>query len=295
MTNQSLAEMPVLQATEQAFESINLDDKLQVAYIECKSVNMPEYFRTDKFTIQFMIRGTLTAEINHQHFTIHAPAIIFISPNYILHPIHVSEDSLMYVLSFSIDFGNDMNLNAGNDIYNKAYIRPVMSINENQLNICLQYLSLLRNIIQDSSICNSYKIANSIVRSLIYYMADFYVQLFNQQHALTRAEEHAGRFLSLVDIHSHAHHNIKWYASEMCLSPQYMANIVKQVTGRSAGECITENLIQQARSLLITTSLSIQEIADQLGFKNQSHFGTFFHRAVGMSPKAFRMKNYSDK
>ena len=185
MTNQSLAEIPVLQATEQAFESINLDDKLQVAYIECKSVNMPEYFRTDKFTIQFMTRGTLTAEINHQHFTIHAPAIIFISPNYILHPIHVSEESLMYVLSFSIDFGNDMNLNAGNDIYNKAYIRPVMSINENQLNICLQYLSLLRNIIQDSSICNSYKIANSIVRSLIYYMADFYVQLFNQQHALS--------------------------------------------------------------------------------------------------------------
>ena len=98
MTNQSLAEIPVLQATEQAFESINLDDKLQVAYIECKSVNMPEYFRTDKFTIQFMTRGTLTAEINHQHFTIHAPAIIFISPNYILHPIHVSEESLMYVL-----------------------------------------------------------------------------------------------------------------------------------------------------------------------------------------------------
>lgn len=295
MTNQSLAEIPVLQATEQAFESINLDDKLQVAYIECKSVNMPEYFRTDKFTIQFMIRGTLTAEINHQHFTINAPAEISIFPNHILHPIHVSEDALMYVLSFSMDFGNDLNLNMGSEIHNKAYIRPIMPITESQLEICMQYLSLLKNIIKDSSICNSYKIANIIVRSLIYYMAGFYIKLFNQQHTLTRAEEHAGRFLSLVDIHSHAHHNIKWYASEMCLSPQYMANIVKQVTGRSAGECITENLIQQARSLLLTTSLSIQEIADQLGFKNQSHFGTFFHRAVGMSPKAFRMKNYSDK
>ena len=97
-----------------------------------------------------------------------------------------------------------------------------------------------------------------------------------------------GVFLALVEMHCHEHHSIDWYANELCLSPKYVANVVKQVTGRSAGECINYNLIRQAKLLLLTTTLPVQDIADRLGFQNQSHFGTFFRRAVGVSPRAFR-------
>ncbi|MBR4499158.1 MAG: AraC family transcriptional regulator, partial [Paludibacteraceae bacterium] len=83
---------------------------------------------------------------------------------------------------------------------------------------------------------------------------------------------------------------IEWYASELCLSPKYMANLVKQVTGRSAGDCINAHLMAQAKWLLGSSSLSVLEISDQLGFQNQSHFGTFFKRHEGLSPAAFRKK-----
>lgn len=45
---------------------------------------------------------------------------------------------------------------------------------------------------------------------------------------------------------------------------------------------------RQAKSLLSSTSLSVQEIADRLGFQNQSHFGTFFRRYSELSPSAYR-------
>ncbi|MBR4488080.1 MAG: AraC family transcriptional regulator, partial [Bacteroidales bacterium] len=115
-----------------------------------------------------------------------------------------------------------------------------------------------------------------------------YDKTFHKRFSLSRAEEHVGHFLSLVDVYSREHHSLDWYASKMCLSTQYMANIVKQVTSKSAGEHIYENLIRQARTLLLSTNMSVQGIADRLGFQNQSHFGTFFRRAVGVSPKAFR-------
>lgn len=67
-----------------------------------------------------------------------------------------------------------------------------------------------------------------------------------------------------------------------------MANVIKDVTGRSAGEFITTNLAMQAKSLLRSTTLSILEISDRLGFQNQSHFGTIFKRHTDLSPKAFR-------
>ena len=74
------------------------------------------------------------------------------------------------------------------------------------------------------------------------------------------------------------------------LSPKYISSVVKQVIGRTTGECITYNLIRQAKLLLLTTTLPVQQIADRLGFRSQSHFGTFFRRNVGMGPRQFREK-----
>ncbi|MBQ8056001.1 MAG: AraC family transcriptional regulator [Paludibacteraceae bacterium] len=55
-------------------------------------------------------------------------------------------------------------------------------------------------------------------------------------------------------------------------------------------KCIEINLIRQAKSLLLTSSLTIQQISERLGFQNQSHFGTFFRRNIGMSPKFYRQE-----
>lgn len=51
---------------------------------------------------------------------------------------------------------------------------------------------------------------------------------------------------------------------------------------------ISEGNIRQAKSMLSSTSQTIQEIADRLGFQNQSHFGTFFRRYTGKNPSAYR-------
>jgi AraC-like DNA-binding protein len=69
-----------------------------------------------------------------------------------------------------------------------------------------------------------------------------------------------------------------------------VANTVKQTVGMTASACIEHAITQRAQTLLYTTTLSVQEIADQLGFQNQSHFGTFFKRHTGLSPAAFRKK-----
>lgn len=58
--------------------------------------------------------------------------------------------------------------------------------------------------------------------------------------------------------------------------------------GSSPNSYIDEALVRQAKSLLSSTSLSIQQISDRLGFRNQSHFGTFFKRRTSLSPKAFK-------
>ncbi|MBR4217533.1 MAG: AraC family transcriptional regulator [Bacteroidales bacterium] len=284
----SLSEITVLQLDESRFEQIDLDGEMQITYIEKPITNFPDYFRNDVFAIQFLIRGSITADINHQRFTIQAPAEISLFPNHVLSSVEVSDDCQLYVLSFSMQFGEDLNLNVSSEIQSKIYIHPIMNLKKEQVDVCVQYLSLLKNAIRSLGITNAYEVAHSLVHSLCCYMAGYYDESFNTQFSLSRAEEHVGRFLSLVDIYSSEHHDIGWYASQLCLAPQYLAKIVKKVLRRSAGDCIVENLVRQSKALLLTTKLPVQEITDRLGFKNQSHFGTFFRRATGVSPRAYR-------
>ena len=167
-------------------------------------------------------------------------------------------------------------------------MRPVFPMKKAQMQVAVHYIDLLREVIGISDAENIREVALDLVRSMVNYVYGLYDKSFSEHHQLSHPEELTGRFLALVEQHCHEQHTIDWYASAMCLSPKYLANVVKQVTGRTTGECINENLIKQAKSLLLATTLPVQQIADRLGFKNQSHFGTFFRRATGMNPKTFR-------
>lgn len=59
------------------------------------------------------------------------------------------------------------------------------------------------------------------------------------------------------------------------------------------GDCIDVNIIRQAKALMQIKTLTLQQISDSLGFQNQSHFGTFFHRHTGLRPKAFRLNTFA--
>ena len=122
------------------------------------------------------------------------------------------------------------------------------------------------------------------------YLAEPELNHFPQQNisTMSRNEEITGRFMQLVDEHCERHHNLDWYAGQLCLTTRYVANTVKQTVGMTASACIEHAITQRAQTLLYTTTLSIQEIANQLGFVNQSHFGTFFKRHTELSPASFR-------
>ena len=162
----------------------------------------------------------------------------------------------------------------------------VQRLSNDQLDLVLRYFDFLRALIEE----NQQKAALSMVRSLIYYLVECKASYPKELHALSRVEQICGQFLTLVEMHSHEQHRVEWYAGQMCLAPKYLSNVVKQTLDVSPNRCIDQALLRQAKSLLSSTSLSVQQISDQLGFQNQSHFGTFFKRHTGSSPKDFRLQ-----
>lgn len=103
-----------------------------------------------------------------------------------------------------------------------------------------------------------------------------------------RKEHQIIDFLNLVSKYYKKNHELAFYASKLEITPEYLARIVKEVTGLTAGEHIDNMLIMEASWLLRATNLSISEIAEQLNFADQASFSKFFKRNKGVSPKDYR-------
>ncbi len=72
------------------------------------------------------------------------------------------------------------------------------------------------------------------------------------------------------------------------VSPRYLTDMLKSLTGQSAQQHIHDRLIEKAKTILSTSTLSIAEVAYQLGFEHPPSFNKLFKRSTNMSPKAFR-------
>lgn len=84
---------------------------------------------------------------------------------------------------------------------------------------------------------------------------------------------------------------VTYFASQLNLSANYLADLLSKYTGKSTQEHIHLKLIDKAKSLLWSTESPISEIAYDLGFEHPSHFTKLFKNKTGYSPKAYRQLN----
>jgi len=82
--------------------------------------------------------------------------------------------------------------------------------------------------------------------------------------------------------------DVKYFAAQLHLSPNYLADLLNKYTGKTTQEHIYLKLIDKAKSLLWSTDRSIREIAFDLGFEHHSHFTKLFKNRTGLSPRDFR-------
>ena len=109
-----------------------------------------------------------------------------------------------------------------------------------------------------------------------------------QEATPSREEMYFQEFLNLLVHHYKTQHQVDFYADKIAISTRYLTQIVKRLSGQTVSEYIFQLVYSEARQLLRQPNLSIQEIALQLNFSDQSAFGKFFKRNSGSSPLEFR-------
>jgi AraC-like DNA-binding protein len=107
---------------------------------------------------------------------------------------------------------------------------------------------------------------------------------------LSRKEEILNSFLQLLLENAKEQHVVTFYADKLFITPQYLSLILKELTKKSANKWIDDALIAEAKLLLKAPQATVQQVADSLHFSDQSTFGKFFKRHIGISPMKYRMQ-----
>ena len=79
-----------------------------------------------------------------------------------------------------------------------------------------------------------------------------------------------------------------YFGEQLNLSPNYLSDLLKRETGKGIKEYTDEYLIAKAKILLLNSSISVSELAYELGFDYPQSFTRLFRKKTGHSPKDFR-------
>ncbi len=85
--------------------------------------------------------------------------------------------------------------------------------------------------------------------------------------------------------------NVQYLAKQLNLSSNYLSDLLKKETGKTAQEHIHLFVIERAKNTLLNSGQSISEIGYSLGFEYPQHFSNLFKLKTGMSPSEFRNLN----
>jgi AraC-like DNA-binding protein len=96
------------------------------------------------------------------------------------------------------------------------------------------------------------------------------------------------RVSAYIDEHLDAKLRLPEIARVVQLSPCHFARQFKHASGFSPHQFVVRCRIMRAAELLLSTELSLGEIALEIGCSDQSHFTTLFRKTTGMTPRAFR-------
>jgi AraC family transcriptional regulator, transcriptional activator of pobA len=121
-----------------------------------------------------------------------------------------------------------------------------------------------------------------------FYQRQFITRKITNHKILSRLEDILTEYFNSGDISRKGLPTVQFIARELNISPNYLSELLKVLTGRSTRDHIHEKLMEKAKERLSTTDLSVSEIAYELGFEHPQSFSKLFKMKTSLSPLEFR-------
>lgn len=239
-------------------------------------------------------KGDIDASINLVDYHVSDNSFLVVLPGSIFQVNQIRGDVEIYFAGFSSDFLRTINpVKSLLDITYSIKHNPVVPLKEEIVELIEDYFKLGKRTKERFEL-NNRELSRHLYYCLIYAISSLYSNRKMDTGNLSPAERISQDFGQLVLDNYTKEKNVAFYASKLGITAAYLSTIVKQTTGRTCMEIISNMVIMDAKAQLKSTNLPIYQIADSLNFNNVSFFGKYFKRYVGVSPQEYRNSKSDD-
>lgn len=200
---------------------------------------------------------------------------------------HIADGyALIFEEEFLLSFFNDPNF-----INNISFFKKYCNNSRLKLSTSVfEQINFLMQQIKDE--IDKYAVKNKhILRALLYQVLMTLDRAFIEQYAIapqSDSRNYVDRFLTFVHADFQINHEVQYYAEKLYLTPNYLNELVKNVTGMPAKQIIQTKLINESKKYLLYSDLTIAEISERLSFETPSYFIRFFRKRTGYTPLQYR-------
>ena len=175
-------------------------------------------------------------------------------------------------------------------------VNEALHVSDKEKGILLGLIRTIEDEIRQNMDRHTQTLIVSNIQLLLNYCARYYDRQFYTRSDLShdvviRFQEMLSGYFQDRDQLELGLPSVKYCAERLHLSPNYLSDLLKKETGRTAQDHIHAFVIDRAKTRLLNTNETVSEIAFDLGFDYSQHFSRLFKTRTGMSPTTYRRNN----
>lgn len=251
-------------------------------------------FLLDFYKISYKVGLAGKIKYGQNFYDFEEGGLVFTAPNQLLAATDDAEYK-GYTLIFHQELIRDYAL--GRNIRNYGFfsysVHEALHLSEKERDIVIGILKNIGSELESGIDDFSQDVIVAQIELLLNYSRRFYKRQFITRKAVNN--DILSRLEALLDNHFNTETallkglpTVQYLADQLHVSPRYLSDMLRSLTGQNAQQHIHDKLIEKAKEILSISNLSVAEVAYQLGFERPQSFNKLFKRKTSLSPLEFR-------
>ena len=238
-----------------------------------------------------VIQGTADIEVDSKEYTLSSNEMLIILPHQSVELVSMDSNTLINLLLVKESLFGQMVF--VNKVYYQGllYKHPILHIDSIDTARIHDAFQLIGYRMQEPPPYYDNRLVQIAVFTFLIELGNIIRRMTGEPYKADENDIIFKQFVELVPQYMKQHRDVEFYADMLHVSTQTLTDIVYDASYQSASKFIAERLYHEARLLLHRSDLTILDIADELGFSDQSAFGKFFKKHERITPAEFRKKH----
>lgn len=242
------------------------------------------------------LSGSARFTLDMREIVLPAKSISVLLPGHLIESYSTSDDFKGFMITSS-----QRNFESFLPVMSKLFLcsmfyrdNPVIELDDRELENQILFHDLLQNKLNEELDTFNRLVVNRLVEGIFCETCNIFFKRLNMNFSArcNRSETLFYRFIVDIESNFKTERSVSFYAEKLCVTPKHLSSVIKEISGRTASECIDLYVVSEIKRLLATTDMNIQEISCSLNFANQSFFGKYFKTHTGYSPREYRNLQY---